>query len=135
MLWWKPGRFLTSFFKSVMHQSSVAWNTTPLHFYSSNIIYFSQKKPIETNFLDFRVLELKFVRYLMSMLQGQGNSSSIFVSLFIVMTHNSSVNFELVHFLIWTKGSHRSCRIPHAIFQTTSQFFFKFCITLQCHER
>ena len=25
--------------------------------------------------------------------------------------------------------------IPHIIFQTTSQFFFKFCITLQCHER
>ena len=27
------------------------------------------------------------------------------------------------------------CQIPHAIFQTTSQFFFKFCIALQFHER
>ena len=27
------------------------------------------------------------------------------------------------------------CYIPHVIFQTTSQFFFKFCITLQYHER
>ena len=26
------------------------------------------------------------------------------------------------------------CQIPHVIFQTTSQFFFKFCMTLQCHE-
>ena len=25
-------------------------------------------------------------------------------------------------------------QIPHVIFQSTSQFFFKFCITLQCHE-
>ena len=27
------------------------------------------------------------------------------------------------------------CQIPHVIFQAKSQFFFKFCITLQCHER
>ena len=26
-------------------------------------------------------------------------------------------------------------KIPHVIFQTTSQFFFEFCITLQCHEK
>ena len=26
------------------------------------------------------------------------------------------------------------CQIPHVIFQITSQFFFKFCMTLQCHE-
>ena len=25
--------------------------------------------------------------------------------------------------------------IPYVIFQTTSPFFFKYCITLQCHER
>ena len=23
---------------------------------------------------------------------------------------------------------------PHVILQTTSQFFFKFCMTLQCHQ-
>ena len=26
----------------------------------------------------------------------------------IVMTHNLSVNFKLIHFLLWTKGSHQS---------------------------
>ena len=26
------------------------------------------------------------------------------------------------------------CQIPHVIFQTTSHFFFKFCMTPQCHE-
>ena len=26
------------------------------------------------------------------------------------------------------------CQIAHVIFQTTSQFFFKFYMTLQCHE-
>ena len=29
----------------------------------------------------------------------------------------------------------KMCPIPHVIFQTTSQFFFKFSITLPCHER
>ena len=26
------------------------------------------------------------------------------------------------------------CRIRHVILQTTSQFLFKFCMNLQCHE-
>ena len=44
----------------------------------------------------------------MSILKRQVSSSSIFVSFFIVMTHNSSVNFKLIHFLLWAKGSHQS---------------------------
>ena len=63
------------------------------------------------------------------------------------MTHNSTVNLKLIHFLLWTKdlikvpiltllsAQVKICKIPHVIFQATSQFFFKFCITLQCHER
>ena len=54
------------------------------------------------------MLGSKFVKFLMSILKRQVNSSSIFVSFFIVMTHNSSVNFKLIHFLLWTKGSHES---------------------------
>ena len=27
------------------------------------------------------------------------------------------------------------CHIPHVIFQTTSQFFLRFYVTLQCHEK
>ena len=41
------------------------------------------------------------------MLKWLVNSSSNFASSFIVMTHNSSVNFKLRHFLLWTKGSHQ----------------------------
>ena len=62
------------------------------------------------------------------------------------MTHNSLVNLKLLHFLLWIKRSHQTpilrllsalvkiYQVPHVIFQTTSQFFFKFCMTLQCHE-
>ena len=36
------------------------------------------------------------------------NYSSNFASFFIVMTHKLSVNFELMHLLLWTKGSRQS---------------------------
>ena len=142
----------------------------------------------------------------MSVLNRQVNSSSNFASFFSVMTHSSSANFQLIHYLHWTKESHESinfdtfkcsdenlpntsCYFPNhksvflqilhessvsrkittlyffrsnvitlhekdqskckflrllsawvkidqilAIFETTNQFFFKFCITLQYHE-
>ena len=44
----------------------------------------------------------------MSVLKWKVNSSSSFSLFFIVMTHNSSVNFQVIPFLDWTKGSHQS---------------------------
>ena len=37
----------------------------------------------------------------------QVNSSSIFESFVIVMTHNSPVSFKLIHYQVWTKGYHQ----------------------------
>ena len=54
------------------------------------------------------MLRSKFVKFLMSILKRQVISSSVFVSFFIVMTHNSSVNFTLIHFLLWTKRYYES---------------------------
>ena len=83
----------------------------------------------------------------MSILKQQVSSSSIFVSFFIVMIYIFSVNIKLIHFLLWTKGSHQSSNfytfecsgenLPNSSchFPNASQLFFKFCITLQCHER
>ena len=147
----------------------------------------------------------KFVK----ILKRQVSSCLTFVSFFIVITHNSSVNFKVIHFLLWAKGSHESsnfdtfecsgqnlpnsschfpsnksiflqilhhssiswkitplyflaqtiytllkrnplnwkplrllsahqvkiCQIPYVNFETASQFLYKFCIPLQCHER
>ena len=142
----------------------------------------------------------------MSILKRQVSSSSNLASFLIVMTHNSSVKFMLIHFQFWIKGSHQninfktfkcsgenfpysSCHFPKhksvflqilhqssmswkitspyffrsnvihsaqkqpskleilrilsaqikihqilAVFEITNQFFFKFCITHQCHE-
>ena len=93
------------------------------------------------------MLGLKFIKFLMSILKQQVNSSSDFASFFTAMTHNFSLNFQLKLFLLWIKGPHqipslrlssamvKICQIPHVIFQTTSKFFLKLWITFQCHER
>ena len=79
-----------------------------------------------------QVLRSKFVKFVMSALKWQVSSSSNFVSFFIVLTDNSSVNFKLILFQLWIKGSHQNsnfetfkcsgeiCHIPCVIFQTTS---------------
>ena len=41
----------------------------------------------------------------MSILKRQVSSSSTFVPFFTVMTHNSSVNFNVINFLLWAKSS------------------------------
>ena len=64
------------------------------------------------------------------------------------MTHNSSVNFKLINFYFGQKGSHQSpnfdtfeCsgkNLPNSSCHFSnhkSGFFFKLCITFQCHER
>ena len=73
-----------------------------------------------------------------------------FTSLFSVIKDNSSVFFfSLKPHILWAKTANWSevfrllsswvkpHQIPHGnvIFETTSQFFFKLCITLQCHGR
>ena len=71
---------------------------------------------------------------------------SNFASLFSIMKDNSSVNFLDQTLYTLDKRAHQSHvfrilnglekihQISHVIFETKSQFFFKFWITLQCHE-
>ena len=60
------------------------------------------------------------------------------------MTHNSSVNLssyifyfgqEDLNFDTFESAGESYCQIPHVILKTTSYYFFKFCISLSCHER
>ena len=64
------------------------------------------------------------------------------------MLHHCSVSWKITPqtFIVWTKRAHRGeifgilsgwvkiHQILYAIFESTSQIFFKFCISLQCHE-
>ena len=71
---------------------------------------------------------------------------SNFASLFSVMKDDSFVFLWLKPQILWTKIAHQSevfgllsgwvktHQIPNVIFESTSQIFFKLCITLQCHE-
>ena len=89
-------------------------------FFSSNIIYFDQKKSIKVQiFLDFWVLRSKFVKFLMSVLKRQVNSSLDFPSFFSVITYKSSVNFKLIYFLLWAKGFHENTNFD--IFKCSDQ--------------
>ena len=76
-------------------KAEVPQNITPLYFFSSNILYFGQTM---NTFWDFRVLGSKFLKFLMSILNWQVDSTSIFASFFTAMTHNSPINFKLIHF-------------------------------------
>ena len=58
--------------------------------------------------MDFRVLESKFIKFLMWILKWEVNSTSNFALFSIVMTHNVSASFKVIHFLLWIKGSHQS---------------------------
>ena len=56
------------------------------------------------------------------------NYSSSFASFFIVMTHNSPVNFKLIRFILWIKGSNQSCNFETLsalvkVFQTAHVIF------------
>ena len=96
-------------FLQILHQSSVPSNIIPLHFFKAQTLYTLVKRANErANFLDFRVFESKFVKFLMSIFKWQINSSSNFASFFVVTRHNSFANFKLIHFLLWTKESNQS---------------------------
>ena len=57
------------------------------------------------------LLKCKFVRLLSTRVKicqiPYVNSSSIFASFFIIMAHNSPINFKLIHFQFQTKGYHQ----------------------------
>ena len=92
-----------------MYQFSVPSDITPLYVSKLKHYILWSKEPIkEQCFLDFLALESKFVKFLMSVLKRQVNPSSNFTLFFIVMIHNSSANFKVIPFLLWTKGPHQS---------------------------
>ena len=91
-----------------LHNSLVSWKMILLYFSAQTLYALVTRSQLNTSFLDFWVLWPKFVKFLMSILKRQVSSSSTFVSFFIFMAHNSSVNFKVIHFLLWTKESHQS---------------------------
>ena len=101
---------------------------------------------LQIRFAASALIKISPLKFLMSIFKWQVNSVSNFASFFIIIKHNSPLSFKLTHFLLCKKGSNESPNYENFMcsgenlansschFQTTSQFFFKFCTTLQCHE-
>ena len=130
-----------------MHHFSVPWKITPLYFFSSSNIYFVQKEPIKVKPFDtFKC-------------SGQNMSNSSFqfrndkLIPFQILYH-SSVSWKITPLYYFSSNSiyfaqkeHIKVKIfetfkcsgqnlstSHVSFETTSQFLFKFCIILHCHD-
>ena len=93
------------------------------------------------------MLRSKFVKFFMSILKRQVDSSPSSVSFFSFMKDYSSVLFISNNIYFAQKETIKmkmfetfKClgqfhQIPYANFETTSRFLSKFCISLQFHER
>ena len=58
-------------FIQILHHCSMSWKIMPLYFFSSNLISFGQKEPIEVKFSNFWVVGWKFAKFLMSYLKPE----------------------------------------------------------------
>ena len=94
-------------FKTISYFSACLHYFSSLHTLDKNI-------PRKFKFSDFPLLELKFIKVLMSFFKQKVCFSSKFGSLFSVMTDNSSALFQLNLYMLLTKVAHQS-----ANFQTS----------------
>ena len=78
------------------------------------------------------MLKSKFVKFLMSVLKWQVNSSLNFALFFTAMTHNCSVNFNMIPFLLWTKGSYQNRNFD--TFKCSGENFPNFLCHLSNHK-
>ena len=128
----------------------VSWKICPLYFFSSNSTYFAQKEPIKMK--TFENLFECSSQNLSNFLCQFWNNKSIPPQ----VLYPSSVSWKTIplYFLAQTiytllkrnplnwkplrlLSAHqvKICQIPYVNFETASQFLYKFCIPLQCHER
>ena len=154
MEWVLSSKFICQFWNNksiplqILYPSSVLWKIIPLYFFSSNNIYFAQKEPIKVKI--FETFECSGQNLSNSLCQFWNNKV-----IPLQILHHASLSWHITP--LWILNSYffyfglkgplkipvlrlssalvKICYIPHAIFQTTSQLFFTFCITLQCHER
>ena len=122
------------------HDTEFLWN------FLTETYALDKKSPSMYTFSDFECSNESSPYFLCHFWKHKVRVYSKFTSLFIIMKDNSSVFIlvqnsytldknsvsEIFGLLICLVKIHQ---IPHVIFETASQFLFKFCIILQCHER
>ena len=129
-----------------MEHPSVSWHIIPLEFSNWNIICFGKRAQqctiFQTSWCSNESSPNSSCHFWKHKVKVYPN----FASLFIVIKGNSAVFFFPKPHTLWTKIAHQSeifgllsgwvriHQIPRVIIETTSKFFFKLCIALQCHE-
>ena len=137
-----------SVFLQNLYNSSVSWKT-PLYFVAQAYVLCSSSlcTLVTRSQLKHKCFRLSSARVkIREVLHVNFKTANQFLFNFcsIVMTHDSSVNFKLIHFLLWAKGSHQSsnlthssalmkiCLIPHVIlhhssvsWKITTLYFFR----------
>ena len=84
-----------SVFLQILHDSSVSWKITPLHFFRSKVIYFARKGPIKVQILEtFECSD-----------QNSPNSCHFWNNklVFLQILHHSSVSWDItpLYFFSW----------------------------------
>ena len=142
-----------SFLKvQVSFRSSVASIFSAIK-YNSSILYLAQTlytlvkgSPLKCKFLRFLSAPVKIHQSPHLNFETTSQFLLQFCIFFIVMTNSSPVSFKLIHFLLWFEKNPKDqilrlssalakiSQIPYVIFESKSQFSFKFCINIQCHQ-
>ena len=91
---------LTSIFSAIKHNSS-------LLFWLKHYILWSMEQ-LKSKYFRFSGARVKILQIPDVNFEITSQSSSNFVSFFIVITHNFSADFKFINFLLSTKGPHKS---------------------------
>ena len=102
--------FQKSVFLQILYQSLLPSNITLLHFLAQILYTLFKRSLLKCKFFRNLSARVKTRQIPHVNFKRQVNSSSNFASFFIVMKHISSVNFRLIHFLLWIKGSHHNSK-------------------------
>ena len=130
-----------------MHPLSVSWHTTYLNLFSS-ALYTLEKKLLKVQILRFLSVPVKFTKSLISLLRPHFIFPSKLASIFcMIIQYNDFLCTFLTEKLetlikrsplkckfwdFWVLGQNSSNFSYH--FLNAIQFFFKFCIILQCYD-
>ena len=130
-----------------MNHLSVLWHIISLKSSCWNIMLWTKRAYESINFWIFECFNESSLNSSCQFWNRKVKVYSNFASLFSVIKYNYFVFFLSQTFILWTKrarwseifrllsGCVKIQQIPYVMFGTTSQFFFKLWITLQCHER
>ena len=130
------------------YPSLVSWKIIPLHFFSSNDIYFAQKELIKWKFLRLLSALVKFCqipyanfemtsRFLSKFCIPLQFHERLLLSAFLAqriytLLKRSSLKWQFLRLSI---ARVKIDQIPHFNFELRSKFLFKFCIILHCHDK